>query len=79
MISVVVFQNCMGSVEGETGSCSETCVICVVDGTEGVSIKVEEELDMKDEIPEVITSPSIKTEHEVGLRLLWEVVVSHSF
>jgi hypothetical protein len=78
MISVVVFQNCMGSVEGETGSCSETCVTYAVDGTEEVSLKVEEESDMKDEIPEAITSPSIKTEHEVRLRLLWEVVVSHA-
>ena len=54
-------------MEGETGSCSETCVMCAVDGTEEVSIKVEDELDIKDEIPEAITSPSVKTEHEVRL------------
>ena len=65
MIVVVVLQNYMGCVEGETGSCSEMCVKCAVDGTEEVTIKVEEELDIKDEIPELITSPSIKTEHEV--------------
>jgi hypothetical protein len=65
-------------VEGETGSCSETCVICAVDGTEEASIKVEEELDIKDEIPEAITSPSIKTECQVRLRGLWEVVATHA-
>jgi hypothetical protein len=56
----------MGYVEGETGSCSAACA---VDGTEEVSIKTEEELDIKDEIPEVVASPAIKTEHEVRLRL----------
>ena len=79
MICVVVLQNCMGFVEGETGSCSETCLMCDVDGTEEVSIKVEEAVDIKeevsikveeaadikDEIPEAITFPSIKTECEV--------------
>ena len=78
MISVVVFQNCVGCVEGETGSCSETCVSCAIDGTEEVSIKVEEELDIKDEISEAIISPSIKTEHEVRLQGLWEVVAAHA-
>jgi hypothetical protein len=33
------------------------------DGTEEVSIKVEEAIDLKDEIPEAITFPPIKTEH----------------
>jgi hypothetical protein len=37
-------------VEGETGSCSQTVVKCDVDGTEEVSIKVEESIDIKDEI-----------------------------
>jgi wyosine [tRNA(Phe)-imidazoG37] synthetase (radical SAM superfamily) len=68
-------------VEGETGSCSETCVTCDVDGTEKVSIKVEESIDIKeeaiikveeaidikDEIPEAVTSPPMKSEHEVRL------------
>ena len=86
MICVVVLQNCMGFVEGETGSCSETCLMCDVDGTEEVSIKVEEAVDIKeevsikveeaadikDEIPEAITFPSIKTEQEVRL---WRVCV----
>ena len=82
MISVVVLQNVMGCVEGETGSCSETCVTCAVDGTEEVSIKVEEEIDIKDEIPEVITPPSIKTEHEVRLWvcvMLWQLIIFHLY
>ena len=41
MICVVVLQNCMGFVEGETGSNSEPCVTCDVDGTEEVSINFE--------------------------------------
>jgi hypothetical protein len=71
----------MGFVEGETGYCSETCVMCDVDGTgevstdvedpldikEEVSIKVEEAIDIKDEIPEAISFPPINTEHEVRL------------
>jgi hypothetical protein len=40
MIVVVVLQNCMGCVEGGTGSCSETRVMCAVDGTEEVSINL---------------------------------------
>jgi len=60
----VVLQNCMCFVEGETGPCSETCVMCDVDGSEEVTIKVEE-VDIKDEITEAIIFPSIRTEHEV--------------
>jgi len=86
VICVVVLQNCMGFVEGETGSCSETCLMCDVDGNEEVSIKVEEAIDIKeevsikveeavdikDEIPEALTFPPIKTEQEVRL---WGVCV----
>ena len=82
MICVVVLQNCMGFVEGETSSNSEICVTCDVDGTEEVSInfeddidikeevsfKVEEAIDIKDEIPEAIPFPPIKTEHDVRQR-----------
>ena len=89
---LVVLQNGMGFVEGETGSCSETCVTCDVDGNEdvsinfedvidikeGVSIKVEEAIDIKDEIPEAISFPSIKTEHEVRLWGVCEVVADHA-
>ena len=65
MISVLVLQNCMCFVEGGTGSCSETCVTCDVDGTEEVGIKIEDDIDIKDEMPEAKTFPPIKTEHEV--------------
>ena len=82
MICVVMLQNGMGFVEGETGSCNETCVTCDGDGTEkasieveeaidmkeGVSIKVEGAIDIEDEIPEAISFPPIKTEHEVRQR-----------
>jgi hypothetical protein len=65
-------------VEGETGSCSEICVSYAVDGTDEVSIKVEEELNIKGETPEAITCPSVKTEHVVRLQGLWEMVAAHS-
>jgi hypothetical protein len=72
MICVVMLQNCMYCVEGETGSCSQTVVKCDVDGTEEVSIKVQESIDIKDETPEAVVVPFVKTEHEVRL---WGVCV----
>jgi hypothetical protein len=51
----------MDFVEGGT----ETCVTCDVDGTEEVSIKTEETIDIKDEIPEAESFTPIKTEHVV--------------
>jgi hypothetical protein len=62
MICVVVLQNSMGFVEGETGYYSETCD---VDGIEEVSIKVEETIDIKEEIPEAVTLPPVKPKCEV--------------
>jgi hypothetical protein len=62
----------MGFVKGETGSCSETCLTFDVDGAVEVSIKVEEAIDIKDEIRETTSFPPIKTEHEVRL---WGVCV----
>jgi len=67
MICVATLQNCMDCVEGETGSCSATCVKCAADGTEGFGIKVEEAVDIGDEIPETISFPEIKTQPEVKL------------
>jgi hypothetical protein len=64
----------MDFVEGGTGSDIETCVACGVDGTEEVSIKVEETIVIKDEIPEPEWFPQIKTEFEVRLWGLCEVV-----
>jgi hypothetical protein len=47
----------MSSVESETGSNNETCVMCDVDRKEEISIKVKESIAMKDEIPEAIIFP----------------------
>ena len=77
MTCMAVFQNCMDCVEGETGSCTETCVQSGGGvGTEEISIK-EEAIDIEDEIPEAITFPSIKTEHEVRLQGVCEVLAAH--
>jgi hypothetical protein len=75
----------VGFVEGETVYCNDTCVTCDVDGTEEVSIKVEEAIDMKEEVcvnfeaiylkDETLDAaifPPIKTEQEVRL---WGVFV----
>jgi len=79
MICVVVLQNGMDVVVGESGYCNETCVKCDVVGSEELSIKVEEAIDIKDEIPDAISFPSIKTEHEVRLWGVCEVVAAHTF
>ena len=79
MICVVLLQNCMGFVEDETGCCIEKCETSDVDGTEEVSIKVEEAIDIKDEIPEATTSSPINTEHEVRLWGVCEVVAACAF
>jgi len=76
---VVVLQNSLDFVEGGTGSCSETCVTCDVDGTEEVSIKVEEAVDIKDEMPEAVKCSPIKTELEVRLRGVCQLVAAHVF
>jgi len=78
MICVAVLQNYMGLVGGGTDSCSETRVMCGVHGTEEVSIKVEETLDIKNEIPEAF--PPIKIKHEVRLRVVcvrwwWPLII----
>jgi hypothetical protein len=69
----------MEYAEGETGSYSETCVRFDVDRTEGVSVKVEEAIDIKDEIPEFVSVPSIKIEHEVRPWGVCEVVAANAF
>ena len=67
MICFVLLQNCLDFVEGGTGSCSDASVSCDIDGTEEFGIKVEEVIDIKDEMPEAIKCPPIKTEIEVSL------------
>jgi len=76
MICVVVLQNSVDLVERETGSCGETCD---VDGTEEVGIKFEDAIDIKDDIPEAITFPPMKTEQEVRLWGVCEVVAACAF
>ena len=64
--SMVLLQNSMDLLEGEGGSSNETCVIFSADGTEEVSTKIEEAVDVKEEnVREAITFPSTKTETEV--------------
>jgi hypothetical protein len=83
----------MGFVEGETGSCIETCVTCDFEATNEVSIKVEEAIDIKeevrikveeatdiqDEIPEARIFPPLKTEQAVRLWGVCEVVAADAF
>jgi hypothetical protein len=78
VICVVLFQDSLGFVESETGYCSETCVTCDVDGTRELSSQAEETMGIKEEIPEAIKFPPIKTEHEVRLQGVCEVVPAHS-
>jgi hypothetical protein len=79
----------VGFVEGETGYSSETCARCGVDGTEEFSIKVEDPIDIKeevstkfeavyikDEIQELVSVPPVKTENEVRLQGVCEVVAA---
>jgi len=68
-------------VEGETGSCIETCVTCDFGRTEVVSIKIEDAIDIKDEFAEAVSVPSIKTEHEVRFLgvcvcdVMWQIML----
>jgi len=58
---VVVLQDCVGFVEGETGSCNETAVECDVGGIEEFSIEAEEALNIKEEV-------SIKVEDAIDIK-----------
>jgi hypothetical protein len=55
----------MDCVEGEAGSCSATCTQCAADGTEAVGIKIEEAIDIKDELTEGV---SIKVEEAIDIK-----------
>jgi len=66
-ISVKVSQTCMDSLKSGPVSLSETCLRSSVDGSEAVGIKVVETTGMnKEEHPEAITFPTVKTEPEVS-------------
>ena len=66
-------------MEGETGSWTETGVECDVDGTEEVSTKVEDAIDIKDEISEAISFSPMKTEQEVAIDIKDEIPEAISF
>jgi hypothetical protein len=66
-------------VDCGTGSFSETRVTGDVGETEEDSIKVEEAIDIKDEMPESVKCPPIKIENEVRLYGVCEVVVALVF
>jgi hypothetical protein len=53
--------------------------MCDDDGTEVVSVKVEDAIDIKDEITEVVSFPPIKKEDKVRLWGLCEVMADHAF
>jgi len=80
MISVVLLQNVMDVVLGPTASYSATCLTCDDDddGKEEVSMKVEDAIDIKGEIPEAISLSPIKTEQEVWLWGVCEVVAAYA-
>ena len=79
MICVVVLQNDMDVVQDRTGSYSGTCITCDDDDcTEEVIMKVEDAIDIKEEIPEAIPIPPTKTEQEVSLWGVCEVVAAHT-
>jgi hypothetical protein len=78
MICVVLLQDCTDFVEGENGSCSETCVWFDVNGSEEGSIKVEA-VYIKEEIPETTSFPPSNTEDEVRLWVVCEVVAAQVF
>jgi hypothetical protein len=71
----------MGFIDAEPGSCSETCVECDVDGTEEVSIKVEDTIDVKEEVSiKIEEAIDIKDEFpEVRLWGVCEVMAAHAF
>jgi hypothetical protein len=81
-MNCIDLQNCMDIVDGQTGNCSGTGVTYDDDGTEEVSITVEDTIDIKeefsiqvddtidikDEIPEAIIFTPVKNEQEVSIR-----------
>jgi hypothetical protein len=64
----------VGFVGGETGYCSETCVTGGVGGTGEGCVKVEVEMDIKEEMQQAVSVPSVKSEYEVRLEGVFEVV-----
>jgi hypothetical protein len=66
----MVLQSHMDVLKDERGSCDEACVTSSGDGNRFLFIKVENVSDIKEEdSAEPLTSPVIKTEHEVSSSL----------
>jgi hypothetical protein len=64
---MMVLQRGMNFLQGETGLYNETRVAASYDGNQVINIKVEEVPYIKEEEdPELISSPEIKTGHEVS-------------
>jgi hypothetical protein len=78
MNCVVLLEDCMGLVEGETGYCSDTCATGGVGGTGEGSDQVEETVAIRGEISEAVKFPAINTEHEVRLQGVHEMFPSHA-
>jgi len=67
----------VGFVEGETALCNEADVNCdPLEIKEEVSIKVEDAIDIKDEIPEIV---GFATEQEVRFWGVYVVLAAHAY
>ena len=62
---MIVLQNCM---EGETGNCSGTGVTCDDDGTEKVSVKFEDAIDIKEEC-DITVEDAIDIKEEFSVKV----------
>jgi hypothetical protein len=74
MNCVVLLEDCVGLVEGETGYCSDTCVTGGVGGTGEGSVQVEETVAVRGDIPEAIKDSPINTDLEVRLQVVCGMV-----
>jgi hypothetical protein len=67
VISVVVLQKSMDSLNSELGSSDKTCVTSTLDGNEGTSVQAESVSDVSELADqETTTIPAIKTEPNVS-------------
>ena len=65
--SMMVLQDRVNLVKDEPGACNEACSVSSDDGNQFLFIKVENVTDIKeDDDTKPMTSPVIKTEHEVS-------------
>jgi hypothetical protein len=76
MICVVLLQGCVGFVGGETAYCSESCVTGGVKVEDPLHIKEECRVNFEAVYINETTCPTIKTEPEVRLWGVSEVVTA---